>query len=169
MKDLITEARELCADATPGPWESGNYGAVCLKSGFKLGNIEGSGNAAFIARSRTLIPELCDALEKATAKNDELIRELSELARESVKRDMALARLEAEVEHAITATRWIPVAERLPERNDKILAYTPPKPGYAELYEVTRGFMAQLGKRSGITNWQPLPAPPEEGTEHERD
>ena len=64
MKDLITEARELCERATPGPWEAGSYGAVCLKSGFKLGNIEGSGNAAFIARSRTLIPELCDALEK---------------------------------------------------------------------------------------------------------
>ena len=66
MTNLITEARELCERATPGPWESGNYGAVCLKSGFRLGNIEGSGNAVFIARSRTLIPELCDALEKAT-------------------------------------------------------------------------------------------------------
>lgn len=64
MTNLITEARELCEKATQGPWESGNYGAVCLKSGFKLGNIEGTGNAAFIARSRTLIPELCDALEK---------------------------------------------------------------------------------------------------------
>jgi hypothetical protein len=83
MKNLITEARELCEKATPGPWEAGGYGAVCLKSGFKLGNIEGTGNAAFIARSRTLIPELCDALEKANA----------------------------EIERLRKAQRWIPVTE----------------------------------------------------------
>jgi hypothetical protein len=83
MKDLITETRELCEMATPGPWESGSYGSVCLKSGFKLGNIEGSGNADFIARSRTIIPELCDALEKANA----------------------------EIERLRKAQRWIPVTE----------------------------------------------------------
>lgn len=93
--DLITEARELCERATPGPWESGSYGAVCLKSGFKLGNIEGSGNADFIARSRTLIPELCDALEKA----------------------------EAEIARLREAQRWIPVTGRLPERHQTVLAH----------------------------------------------
>ena len=57
---------------------------------------------------------------------------------------------------------WISVKDRLPERNDRILAYTPLKPGYTELYNVTRGFMAQLGKRSDITHWMPLPEPPKE-------
>jgi hypothetical protein len=92
-----------------------------------------------------------------------LQKELAALACESVKRDIALAKLEAEVMAAIeaqNAQRWIPVTERLPERNDKILAYTPQKPGYAELIEVSRGFMAQLGHRTSITHWQPLPQPP---------
>lgn len=95
MTNLITEARELCEKATPGPWEEG-YGkgvtgptAACFveienKSGMGMVSKPGevfagefyggvicmtainrSYDAAFIARSRTLIPELCDALEKA--------------------------------------------------------------------------------------------------------
>jgi hypothetical protein len=101
MTDLITEARELCEKATPGPWEA-TFGMDCRAfiktpnedSDFKLYN---HADAAFIARSRTLIPELCDALEKAEAENKQLIREVSELACESVEREKALARLEAEV------------------------------------------------------------------------
>lgn len=97
MTGLITEARELCEKATPGPWEEG-YGkgvtgptSACFaeiknKSGMGMVSKPGevfagefySGvicmtaikrtyDATFIARSRTLIPELCDALEKAEA------------------------------------------------------------------------------------------------------
>jgi hypothetical protein len=117
MKDLITEARELCERATPGLWQvklhnedyGQGYGEITnfVDMGGTLLKIgvadtaekytEYSTLSTFIARSRAIISELCDALEKATAKNDELIRELSQLARESVERDKALARLEAEV------------------------------------------------------------------------
>ena len=72
-KDLITEARELCAAATPGPWF--NFGDWMIhtepdveQSGIAPEKVVGTvkaENAAFIARSRTIIPELCDALEKA--------------------------------------------------------------------------------------------------------
>lgn len=129
MTNLITEARELCEKATPGPWKVKTNRHPNL-NGTPWGWIEGaqgnicwSGNqskldAMLMSRSRTLIPELCDALEKAQGnldavwgmyqsaerelkkvqeQNKKLVHELSELACESVKRDVALAKLEAEV------------------------------------------------------------------------
>ena len=166
MTNLITEARELCAAATPGPWGyDGMHNEVhCHEDYFLIVSelrespheelLDEFGhtynpNFALIARSRSLIPELADALEKAERENGRL-KSLNHSA------GAIIARLEE-------AHRWIPVAERLPERNDRILAYTPPKPGHAELCEVTRGFMAQLGKRSGVTHWLPLPEPPQKG------
>ena len=80
MKDLIAEARGLCEK-----WSLSDYAVFECEDCI----------ANMVIYK---VVELCDALEKATAKNDELMRELSKLARESVKRDMALARLEAEVE-----------------------------------------------------------------------
>ena len=76
MTDLITEARELCSKATRGPWEVKTNRHPNL-NGTPWGWIEGaqgnicwSGNqskldAMLMSRSRTIIPELCDALEKA--------------------------------------------------------------------------------------------------------
>lgn len=63
----------------------------------KLTNLVGhTDDANFIARSRTLIHELCDALEKAQEQNKQLLHGVCKLACESVERDKALARLEAE-------------------------------------------------------------------------
>jgi hypothetical protein len=87
MKDLITEAQELCERATPGLWQvklhnedyGQGYGEITnfVDMGgtlLKIGvadtaekYIEYSTLSTFIARSRTLISELCDALEKARA------------------------------------------------------------------------------------------------------
>ena len=58
-------------------------------------------DAIFIARSRTLLPALCDALEQTQKENAQLIREVSALACESVEREKKLARLEAEVSAAV--------------------------------------------------------------------
>ena len=55
---------------------------------------------------------------------------------------------------------WISVEDRLPEHSARILAYTPPSGNTAAHTEVSRGFMARLGKRTDITHWQPLPEPP---------
>ena len=82
MKDLITEARELCEKATPGPWgydgmhneihapHGDEYFLIMSElrehPGEKILDEYGhsyNANFALIARSRTLIPELCDALE----------------------------------------------------------------------------------------------------------
>ena len=65
--------------------------------------------SVFFAHSRTLIPELCDALEKAEEQNKQLMHEVCKLACESVERDRALAKLEAEVEPypiAVTKSRF---------------------------------------------------------------
>ena len=105
MTNLITEARELCEGAAPGPWF--NFGDWMIHTepdvehngiahSKTIGTVKAE-NADFIARSRTLIPELCDALGKAQEKNAQLVRELAALARESVEREKTLARLEAEV------------------------------------------------------------------------
>jgi hypothetical protein len=92
MKDLITEARELCERATPGLWQvklhnedyGQGYGEITnfVDMGGTLLKIgiadtaekytEYSTFSTFIARSRTLISELCDALEKANSKLDYL-------------------------------------------------------------------------------------------------
>jgi len=120
MKDLIKEARELCEKATPGPWKvklhNEDYGQGYGETTFFV-DIDGtllkidiadtaekyakySALSTFIARSRSLIPELCDALEKS---------------------------------------RWIPVSERLPEREGEYLVFCEGEDMYNCFYEETVG------------------------------
>lgn len=95
MNDLIKEARELCAEASDGPWErfdTPDYAEIHVSGGREAGFspvalADEAYNAAFIARARTLVPELCDALEKAEAQ----------------------------------IPRWVPVTERLPESGEHVL------------------------------------------------
>lgn len=107
---LIAEARELDRKATPGTWvynvtelsidtqdeNSAVVYALTDGQGYPMVSVHDN-DAAFIARSRALIPELCDALEKAQEQNKQLMHEVCKLACESVERDIALAKLEAEV------------------------------------------------------------------------
>ena len=75
MTNLITEARELCEKATPGPWrEKDNSNGIGIYDNHTWGKglspfatVEPDEfyNAAFIIRSRIILPELCDALERA--------------------------------------------------------------------------------------------------------
>lgn len=86
MNELIKQARELCDAATPGPWivyESGNTvksHMVITRSPWKCvtgGISPKTHNAAFIAASRTLVPQLCDALEAMTAHAEKAEAELN--------------------------------------------------------------------------------------------
>jgi hypothetical protein len=86
MTDLITEARELCEK-----WSLSDYAVFECEDCI----------ANMVIYK---VVELCDALEKAQAHNAQLVRELSALARESVERAKALARLEAEVMARLEAT-----------------------------------------------------------------
>lgn len=74
MTNLITEARELIESLHDGRWEHERIDYCAYE---KLNGI-------------------CDALEKANEKNERLVRELSQFAIESVKREKELAKLEAE-------------------------------------------------------------------------
>lgn len=75
---LLAEAKALASKATPGPWHvepnttliwgesAADYlGYPVARAHARLGHGEGRANAAFIARSRTLIPALCAALRQA--------------------------------------------------------------------------------------------------------
>jgi len=94
MTELIKQARELCEGATPRTWTMSVDGTdirVCHTIDEKcvcclalMGDynedetpteetlLQWQADAAFIAASRTLVPALADALEKAERERDEL-------------------------------------------------------------------------------------------------
>lgn len=114
MKDLITEARELHAGwmAHESIHHGGGQGAK---------SDDGEMSRKFMLWLVDDFPELCDALEKAQEQNKQLMHEVCKLTCESVEREKALAKLEAEVMAACNSVRWIPVTERLPEPETNVL------------------------------------------------
>ena len=83
-----------------------------------------------------------------TLRNDELIPTRYAL-------EQRIAELEAQLEK-----QWIPVSERYPKLDERVLVWFG---GDAVPY-------MDVWKYDGdcVTHWQPLPAPPLEGTEHEQ-
>lgn len=78
MNDIIREARELCERATPGPWD---HKITAVYKGQTAVRICGDfddfdADARFIARSRTLIPELLDLLAERDAEIARLTKAL---------------------------------------------------------------------------------------------
>lgn len=75
---LVDRARRLCEAATSGPWQVyGDDGAdVCdsdlLKLVCRVTRAPVEANAAFIAASRTLIPQLLSRIEELEAERDEV-------------------------------------------------------------------------------------------------
>lgn len=58
---------------------------------------------------------------------------------------------------------WISVKDRLPDDNERVIAF---RPNEAETsayrYCVMWGWAVRIAFRHGITNWMPLPEPPKE-------
>lgn len=156
--DLIKEADELCEGATPGPWkrhDTSDYAEIhdshtWGKSLPPLALVGHADNAAFIARSRSLVPALADALKSANA----------------------------EIARLTEAERWIPVSERLPEERGYYLAVVhrtaPDELGGNETririmqwmgedwryaYHVPEWINREI--TDTVTHWMPLPEPPE--------
>lgn len=160
MTDLIAEGRELCANASPGPWkyyDDGFDGMIKDAEGKivaggepREGRLEPDNpNQILITRSRTIIPELCDALEAANA----------------------------EVERLKDVNCWISVADRLPEINfpddssDSVLIaihYKEDKPldtpeicvGYileGEWWSHTEHDCHSIRDGDNVTHWMPVP------------
>lgn len=93
------------------------------------------------------LKQRCDAME-----ND--IAELTEIHRKEFERSEALYRRIAELE---AAQRWIPVSERMPERNSYVLAVT--EFAGVEIVKFGRSFLAFTGQK--VSHWMPLPLAPE--------
>ena len=73
--------------------------------------------------------------------------------------------------HGVTVQRWIPVTERLLEKEDTYLVYTERGSVYASHFYTEKKFASgyvreaswsQRGKVK-VTHWMPLPEPPKEG------
>jgi hypothetical protein len=192
MNYLIKEARELASKATEGPWQesyfvdkpryadwsvtqkeyANKYESLAVRGPGVVGSSECNrvfafqpdvllGDKAFVIRSRTLIPELCDALERAEEQNKQLMHEVCRLACESVERDKAMAKLEAEVmairEAMASVHKSLDFAD----------AQRQSSKNYTEL-AINNGLaLGRIAVALKHDFKQPLPAPPEEGAEHE--
>ena len=97
--ELIQQAREIAAKATQGPWEAGLYQSVSAAY-YKICNSATDGDAAFIAASRTLVPQLCDALEAAEKEIDRLNKRIETLESEQCDSDHENMVLTARAEKA---------------------------------------------------------------------
>jgi hypothetical protein len=84
MNKLVSEARALCEGATEGPWETllsaGKYWIKTPRYGVRdfcclTGGLEHEADAALIAHSRTLLPEMADEIERLETRLDMMIAE----------------------------------------------------------------------------------------------
>lgn len=67
-EELIVKAREICKDATPGPWYADGWAIWDDEVEEFRALHDTNPDAAFIAASRNLVPDLADALEQAQPK-----------------------------------------------------------------------------------------------------
>ena len=68
------------------------------------------------------------------------------------------------IANGVTVQQWIPVSEKLPEDNERVIAYRPMEAdASAYKYCVMWGWSVKGSMRhGGITHWMPLPEPPKE-------
>lgn len=183
--ELIQQARDLCEKTTPGPWSidfnepfsediNGIFADKQDKYVFYIETDDCDAildnDAAFIAASRTLVPQLCDALEAA---QKELVdyHHTQKVADGKTAENARLRRineqLTARAEKAEAENRWIPVSERLPEPGERVLICFDGGfvcEGYHkglawDRYNNPLGTIEEwMG--SNVTHWRPLPEPP---------
>ena len=66
------------------------------------------------------------------------------------------------IANGVTVQEWISVEDRLPDDNDRVIAFRPNEPEIsAYKYCVMWGWSVKASlKHRGITHWQPMPQPP---------
>lgn len=65
------------------------------------------------------------------------------------------------ISNGVTVQKWIPVSERLPEKNTTVIAATDYGVVFQALYAYD-GWDLWEGNEVNITHWMPLPEPPKE-------
>ena len=173
----LTELKEACAKASPEPWgatqrpsrqwhiHGAGGGAVCYTAAatWKKSAERHAANSAFIAMSRSAVPELIARLEKAEA----LLRQAIDPHSDPMSDvDAIVAHLDPDAATDGAGDQWQPIE-------------TAPKDGsgaHVLLCEGNWVFEGQLteegwyernndstdywGRERHPTHWQPLPAPP---------
>ena len=68
------------------------------------------------------------------------------------------------ISNGVTAQEWISVEDRLPDDNDRVIAFRPNEPETsAYKYCVMWGWSVKASlKHRGITHWMDMPQPPKE-------
>ena len=61
--------------------------------------------------------------------------------------------------------RWIPVTERLPEKDGIYLTFNKKKQYEFHFFQTRKRMWPAIWDEDGVTHWMPLPAPPEENKE----
>ena len=70
----------------------------------------------------------------------------------------------AEIIRIATEPEWIPVAERLPEEGERVLAWDNDfKESEVAIYYAHDGWGCDAAMSLNVTHWMKLPAPPSEG------
>ena len=113
--------------------------------------------------------DAADLIEHLTAENADLRKELEwkDMVIDLAQREQAKA--EAERDALREKQRWIPVTERLPERDVQVLGWYKDNPFSQYRPEVVawngNGWVFVYAHRyvTNVTHWMPLPEAPEEG------
>ena len=120
----------------------------------------------------------CDVLMKIEASDliERLSAENADLRKEIEWKDMVIAlaqkehaKAEAEKDALREKQRWIPVTERLPERDVQVLGWYKDNPFSQYRHEVVawngNGWVFVYAHRyvTNVTHWMPLPKAPEDG------
>lgn len=123
---------------------------------------------AVVTAKWSLLDDAADLIESLQAQLAALQREVAALAIESIEREKALAKLEAEVMQLWEAQRWTDTEYDTPDIGQAVLLYMPDK----ETDNIRAGeYMGEGDYRIGnklyrgmeIDAWLPIPAAPEEG------
>ena len=62
------------------------------------------------------------------------------------------------IAHGVTVQKWIPVTERLPDRNDMVIAFYPTMRGTSGEMQIHKAWAMS----ETCTHWMPLPSAPED-------